>query len=96
MWNNILKGKKMILSKLPKEIRLKIEKNIEKINTFNSSELLNYSKALRQQKSDVGINIYNYLLKAIDARRDTINNASDVKSKCKDADMVKKFLKERR
>ena len=86
----------MIISKLPKPIQDKIRRNTDLINTFNSSDLLNYSKALRQQKSEIGINVYNHLLSAIDERRDAINNDSITKLKCNDSEMIKQFVKDRR
>ena len=85
----------MIISKLPKPIQDKIRRNTDLINTFNSSDLLNYSKALRRQKSEIGINVYHHLLSVIDERRDAINS-TPVKVKCSDAEMVKQFIKERR
>ena len=85
----------MIISKLPKPIQDKIRRNTDLINTFNSSDLLNYSKALRLQKSEIGNKLYHHLLSVIDERRDTINS-TPVKVKCSDAEMIKQFVKERR
>ena len=82
----------MIISKLPKPIQDKIRRNTDLINTFNSSDLLNYSKALRLQKSQVGINLYHHFLSVIDERRDVINS-TPVKVKCNDSEMIKLFLK---
>jgi len=85
----------MILSKLPKDIQAKIKRNTDKIMAFTSSELLDYSRALKIQKRDIGENIYKHLLGAIDNRRVFLNKNSVSISKTKEETMVNEFLKKR-
>jgi len=83
------------MNTLPQQIRQKLKSNIQKIETLNSSELLEYSKTLQRKKDEIGIEVCDYLFEAIDARRDTFNIAQK-SVECRDSEMVSKFIKGRR
>jgi len=85
----------MNIDKLPKQIKQKLKSNVQKIATLKSSELLDYSKALRLQKDEIGLNVYGYLLNAIDERRDSFNTVKKT-SECRDSEMIKEFQKVKR
>ena len=74
---------------------MKITKQ-DKVDSLNSAELLEYSKALRGQKEEIGVNVYEYLLKVINARREYLNEGNDKKVIDRDAKAIKKFIKEKR
>ena len=83
----------MNIEKLPQDIRKKLQANISKINTLNSTELLEYSKTLRALKDEIDQSTREYLFQAIDARCEAINSGLDIKAKCRDKEMIEEFLK---
>ena len=68
---------------------------MDKIASFNSSELLNYSKALRQLREEIGVAVSNYLFKAIHERTEVINNSPEAKKISDESKAVKIFLKKK-
>jgi len=83
----------MNINKLPQQIRAKIKNNVEKIETLNSAELLDYSKQL--QKQDIDTNVSDYLFQAIDKRRDSFNTVKKT-TECRDSEMIKEFQRVKR
>ncbi|MEA2090968.1 MAG: hypothetical protein U9O83_01220 [Campylobacterota bacterium] len=84
------------LDKLPQDIRLKLNKNVEKIQTLNSAELLNYSKDLHQLKDDIDTNTRNFLFEVIGKRTEYLNQGIRQEAECKLTRAVKKFKKDNR
>ena len=83
----------MNTDKLPQEIRAKIKKNLIKIESLNSSELLAYSKTLNANKESIDINTRNFLYEAIEARQAIINGNQEAVVKNKETAMIKNFIK---
>jgi hypothetical protein len=81
----------MNLNKLNQEIKQKIKAHKSKIKTLNSKELLDYSIALNRSKEDISLEVRQYLLLAIDNRKEVINSNSEVKEQCKMDKMVREF-----
>jgi len=83
----------MNLKKLPQDIRTKVRANLNKINSCNSKELFEYSKTLNAIKDDLGLEVSEYLFKAIDDRTAMINSGLEKKREYENQKMIKKFIK---
>ena len=79
--------------KLNQENRKKLAENEKHIKKLNSSQLLEYSKNIRNQREALGEEVYNYLLEVVDERRNRINSGLDVKKICELEKAVKQFKK---
>ena len=83
----------MNISKLPKEIQLKIKAHQDKISELSSAELLEYSKNLYKIKEDLGKEVTDFLFNEIDKRTAYLNSGHEKVKVCADAEMIKKFKK---
>lgn len=83
----------MNTEKLPQDIRKKLQANVAKINTLNSTELLEYSKTLRALKDEIDQDTMEFLFCCVDKRIEAINSGLDIKAKCRDKEMIEAFLK---
>ena len=83
------------IEKLPNDIKLKLRKHLDKINSFNSSELLNYSKDLKKLSKQLGKDVEDFLFDAIDERTKSINSGLDKKKVCELQEAVEKFNKQK-
>lgn len=84
------------INKLPKDIKQKLQNNLNKINSLNSKELLDYSKLLKQQSKQIGKDVSDYFFNAIDERTKAINDGLDKKKVCELEEAVKKFIKQKK
>ena len=84
----------MEINKLPQEIRQKIKKHMEVINTLNSTKLLEYSKRLNRLKKELGVSVVEYLFDSIQLRTLAINSGIKEQQECEQQKMIKNFLKE--
>ena len=83
------------LEKQPMTIQKKIKHHMKVISELNSTELLNYSKALKRLKHEIGVDVLDYLFRAIELRTVTINSGLQKKQECREKMMVEEFLKAR-
>jgi hypothetical protein len=81
------------IDKLPKDIKQKLQNNLNKISLFNSKELLEYSKDLKKLSEQLGKDVVDYLFNAIDERTKAINSGLDEKKVCELEEAVKQFKK---
>ena len=79
--------------RLNQEIRKKLAEKERYIKKLNSAELLEYSQEIRKQKDNLGEEIYEHLLAAVDERTAVINSGQDVKKICELEKAVMMFKK---